>query len=219
MNEPTLIRYDYKKRTLAEMEQRAADAVIAMMRRRSVREFSQQPVPRILIENAIRVAGSAPSSANLQPWTFVAISSKSFKQKIRVAAEETLKQITKKFSPQYCERLASVGGTVDKSAVEEAPWLIAVFAKQPPAEHLHGARTYVPESVGIATGFLVAALHATGLATLVDRPEPRAFLNEMCGRPADERPYLMVMAGYPVEDCLVPVIARKPLEEIAVFVE
>ncbi len=192
-----------------------------MQRRRTVREFSPRAVPREVIEDCLRVAGSAPSGANLQPWHFVAIDDPSVKHEIRVAAEEEEREFYEHRAPkEWLEALAPLGTDSRKPFLEIAPWLIAIFA-QPYSTLPDGSRMkhyYATESVGIATGLLVAAIHQAGLAALTHTPSPMAFLNRILGRPAHEKPFLLLVVGNPAADARVPDIARKSLDEIASFV-
>lgn len=206
-----------------QMQSRAREFHAALRRRRSVREFSDRPVPRDVIENALRAAGSAPSGANLQPWHFAVITDPAAKRRIRVAAEEEERAFYDGRAPQeWLDALAPLGTDANKPFLEIAPVLIAIFAQR------HGAlpdgrlvkHYYVPESVGIATGFLIAALHDAGLATLTHTPSPMGFLNEICRRPENEKPAILLVVGHPASDCRVPVAAgiKKPLEEIASWI-
>lgn len=210
--------------TLPEAEMQArADAFLALMRRRrTVRDFSDRPVSRSLIEAAIATAGTAPSGANQQPWTFVAIADPEIKRRIRVAAEaEERAFYAGRAGEGWLDALAPLGTDADKPFLETAPWLIAVFGQRWGIGP-DGARVkhyYVPESVGIATGFLIAALHGAGLATLTHTPSPMGFLNEICGRPDSEKASILLVVGYPAEGAVVPRIAKKPLDAIAVFKE
>ncbi|MBA2435266.1 MAG: nitroreductase family protein [Chthoniobacterales bacterium] len=191
-----------------------------MARRRTVREFSDRPVARGVIEDCLRAAGSAPNGANLQPWHFVAVSDPTLKHQIRVAAELEEKEFYEHRAPnEWLEALAALGTDSNKPFLETAPWLIAIFAQ--PYRLLPDGRKmkhyYAAESVGIATGFLIAALHLAGLASLTHTPSPMGFLNKLLGRPAQEKPFLLLVVGHPAEGAQVPAIARKPLEEISSF--
>ena len=191
-----------------------------MARRRTVRDFSDRPIPREVIEQCIRTAGSAPNGANLQPWHFVAVSDPGLKHEIRVAAEEEEREFYEHRAPnEWLEALAALGTNADKPFLERAPWLIAIFS-QPYRILPDGRRVkhyYATESVGIATGFLIAAIHLAGLASLTHTPSPMGFLNKILHRPAHEKPFLLLVVGYSAEDALVPDIERKPLEEISTF--
>lgn len=188
--------------------------------RRSVRHFSTDDVPREVIENAIRVAGTAPSGAHRQPWYFVAIADPALKAQIREAAEKEEREFYERRAPdEWLEALAPLGTDFVKEHITDAPWLLVVFRRDyellPDGTKLKGY--YLNESVGIAVGFLISALHRAGLATLTHTPAPMTFLREICGRPASEKPFVLMPVGYPSEDCVVPDIERKPLEEIAEF--
>lgn len=201
---------------------RSAEFLALMRRRRSVRQFSAEPVPRALIENAIRTAGTAPSGANQQPWTFVAVSDPEVKAAIRVAAEREEELLYReRASEEYLEAIEPIGTDSLKPHITEAPSLIVVF-EQPWGLDGHGKRKkhyYVRESVGIAVGFLLASLHSAGLATLTHAPSPMGFLKEILGRPENERPFLLIPVGYPAADATVPSLAKKSLREIAEFVD
>lgn len=189
-------------------------------RRRTVRHFSTDPVPREAIEDALRIAGTAPSGAHRQPWFFVAISDPALKARLREAAEaEERAFYARRATPAWLDALAPLGTDFVKAHLTDAPWVIAVFRRDvevlPDGTRLKGY--YLNESVGIAVGFLIAALHRAGLATLTHTPAPMTFLRELCGRPENERPYLILPVGYPAADCVVPDLARKPLDEIAVL--
>jgi nitroreductase len=195
--------------------ERSREFLLDMSRRRSVRQFSSETVPPELIENAIRTAGTAPSGANQQPWTFVVISDPEVKARIREAAEHEEKLLyTKRASQEYLDAIEPIGTDWNKPHITDAPYLIAVF-EQP---HAEGKKHYyVRESVGIAVGFLLAALHRSGLATLTHAPSPMGFLKDILGRPENERPFLLIPVGYPAADAEVPALTKKSLEEIAVF--
>jgi iodotyrosine deiodinase len=205
---------------LEEMQRRSLEFLTEIRRRRTVREFSDQPVPRSIIENCLLAAGTAPNGANQQPWHFVVVSDPAMKQRIRAAAEVEEHEFYHERAPEeWLEALKPFGTNEYKPYLETAPYLIAIFA-QSYAVDASGERIkhyYVNESVGIATGFLITALHHSGLATLTHTPSPMNFLNEVLGRPNNERPFLLLVAGYPAEDARVPVITKKPLDEIATF--
>jgi iodotyrosine deiodinase len=204
-----------------ELIRRAWEFFQKMERRRTIRAFSDRPVPREVIEHCIRTAGSAPSGANLQPWHFVAVSDPKIKHEIRVAAEAEEKEFYEHRAPAaWLDALAALGTDWRKPFLEMAPWLIAVFS-QPFRTLPDGTRspTYYPlESVGIATGLLVTALHSCGLAALTHTPSPMGFLNRIFGRPSHEKPFVLLVVGHPAKGALVPDIARKSLEEISSFV-
>lgn len=190
-----------------------------MRRRRTVREFSDRPVEREIIESIIRAAGTAPSGANKQPWRFVAVSNPAVKREIRLAAEvEEREFYERRASETWLRDLFPLGTDDQKPFLEIAPWLIIVFKlmRDDSTATESDQVYYVNESVGIATGLLLAAAHHAGLATLTHTPSPMKFLGRILGRPDYERPYLLIPVGYPVEGCTVPMIERKPLEEIMV---
>jgi len=219
---PTQALSTYREYSVEEMRERVEDFYAQVDRRRTVREFSDRPVPRDIIETALRAAGTAPSGANLQPWHFVVVSAADTKKKIRVAAEiEEREFYEHRASAEWLEALASLGTDSNKPFLETAPYLIAVFL-QKFGELPDGRKVkhyYPVESTGIATGILITALHAAGLATLTHTPSPMKFLNEILGRPKSERPFLLLVAGYPADDAEVPDISRKPLEEFTSFVD
>lgn len=204
-----------------EMLRRATEFAREMSRRRTVREFSPRPVSRALIEQCLATAGSAPSGANQQPWHFVAVTDPALKHRIRLAAEEEEREFYQRRAPaEWLQALQPLGTGADKPFLEIAPWLIGIFVERMgiDADGRKTKRYYPDESVGIATGLLIAALHHAGLATLTHTPSPMKFLNELLARPAQtERPFLLLVAGYPAEDCLVPDIHRKSLAAIAEF--
>lgn len=187
-------------------------------RRRTVRMFSDAPVSRETIEWAIRSAGTAPSGAHKQPWRFVAVSNPEMKHRIRVAAEgEEREFYERRASERWLADLAPFGTNPDKGFLEIAPWLIVVFALRQTDDG--GQVYYLNESVGIATGLLLTALHHAGLVTVTHTPSPMGFLREVLGRPEHERAFVLIPVGYPAPDATVPRLSRKPLEEIGVFVE
>ena len=192
-----------------------------MARRRTVRDFSDRTVPRAVIESCLQTAGSAPNGANLQPWHFVAVSDPALKREIRLAAEAEEKEFYEHRAPnEWLEALAALGTDAHKPFLETAPWLIAIFS-QPYRILPDGRRLkhyYAVESVGIATGFLVAAVHRAGLASLTHTPSPMGFLNKLLHRPAHEKPFLLLVVGHPAESAVVPNIQRKPLAEISSFI-
>lgn len=190
--------------------------------RRTVRDFSSKAISRDVIAACINTAGTSPSGANQQPWHFVAISDPETKQKIRVAAEIEEREFYEHRAPdEWLQALAELGTDKNKPFLETAPWLIAVFYERTgPELDGHKAKRYYPhESTGIAVGLLIAALHRAGLATLTHTPSPMAFLNDILDRPKNEVPYLLLVVGHPAENCRVPDIGRKPLSEIANFIE
>ena len=191
-----------------------------MQRRRTIRDFSDRPVSRDVIEHCIRTAGTAPNGANLQPWHFVAVNDPALKREIRVAAEAEEREFYENRAPAaWLEALAPLGTDPRKPFLEIAPWLIGVFV-QPYRILPDGTRAktyYALESVGIATGMLVAAIHSCGLAVLTHTPSPMGFLNRILKRPSHEKPFVLVVVGHPAEGALVPDISRKPLDEISSF--
>ncbi|MGI8561056.1 MAG: nitroreductase family protein [Luteimonas sp.] len=191
-----------------------------MARRRTVRDFAPTPVPRALIEHCLRAAGTAPSGANQQPWRFVAVSDPALKHRIREAAEAEEREFYAHRAPdEWLQALAALGTDADKPFLDTAPWLIAVFYERFGLDADGGKhkRYYPHESVGIATGLLIAALHRAGLATLTHTPSPMGFLNEVLGRPRNEMAYLLLVAGHPAEGCRVPDVQRLPLDAYATF--
>jgi len=202
------------------MQRRASDFFIEMKRRRTVRDFSDRPVPHDVIENCIRTAGTAPSGANQQPWHFVVVSDPEIKYQIRLAAEEEERAFYSGRAPEeWRETLAHLGTDANKPFLETAPSLIIIFAESYGINE-QGEKVknyYASESVGIATGMLISALHHAGLATLTHTPSPMSFLSTILERPTNERPFLILVVGYPQEDAKVPVIIKKPLEDIATF--
>jgi nitroreductase len=219
---PTIPLTTYREYPVDEMRQRVADFYEEIDRRRTVREFSDRPVPRDIIETALRAAGTAPSGANLQPWHFVVVSGAETKKNIREAAEVEEREFYEhRASPEWLAALEPLGTDSDKPFLETAPYLIAVFL-QKFGELPDGRKVkhyYPVESTGIATGILITALHEAGLATLTHTPSPMKFLNEILGRPKSERPFLLLVVGYPAADAAVPDIERKPLEDFTSFIE
>ena len=204
-----------------EMRSRAVSFYDEVRSRRTVRDFSDEPVPREVVESCILAAGTAPNGANLQPWHFVAVSDPDVKRAIRVAAEEEEAAFYGGRAPEeWLEALAPLGTDESKPFLETAPWLVAIFAESwhPLPDGSRRKNYYVTESVGIATGILVTAFHQAGLATLTHTPSPMRFLNEILGRPENERAFLLLVVGFPADDAEVPDITKKPLSEIATFV-
>ena len=203
-----------------EMVVRVADFYAEMKRRRTVRHFADKPVPVKVIEDCLRTASTAPSGANIQPWHFVVVTDPAIKKRIRQEAEAEEQAFYKGRAPEeWLEALAPLGTDANKPFLEEAPYLIIIFAQ---SYHLdeNGRKIkhyYVQESVGIATGMLITAVHHAGLASLTHTPSPMGFLNEILERPKWERPYLILVVGYPAEDAQVPVIEKKGLDQIATF--
>ena len=211
---------EYREFAPEEMAARARAFRLEMSQRRSVRDYAGRPVARALIEDCLAAAGSAPSGANQQPWHFVAISDPAIKREVRLAAEAEEREFYQHRAPDdWLAALAPLGTGPEKPFLEIAPWLIAIF-EQRWGYDAAGAKVkhyYPRESVGIATGFLIAALHHAGLATLTHTPSPMKFLNRILGRPPEERPFLLLVTGYPAADAKVPDIRRKALAEIASF--
>jgi nitroreductase len=212
---------EFKEYPGDEMERRAAGFQAKMGRRRSVREFSNRPVPRRLVELAIRTAISAPSGANCQPWHFVAVGRPELKRRIREAAEKEERESYQHRMPEeWLEELAPLGTDWHKPYLETAPWLVVVFAESyriDPEGTSKRKNYYVQESVGIACGLFIAAIHQMGLATLTHTPSPMGFLRELLERPANERPYMLFPLGYPAEEARVPVLEKKSLDQAATF--
>jgi nitroreductase len=205
-----------------EMIRRSRSFYETIKRRRTVREFSGRTVPREVIENALRAAGTAPSGANSQPWQFVVVSDPETKREIRVAAEAEEREFyERRASEEWLEALEPWGTDDQKPFLEDAPCLIVVFLKKFNVDDQGNRRkTYYPiESVGIATGMLITALHMSGLATLTHTPSPMKFLNEILDRPDYERPFVILVTGYPSDSATVPVLGKQPLDRIATFIE
>jgi len=209
---------------------RSGEFLARIATRRTVRDFSPEPVPLALVENAVRAAALAPSGANRQPWRFVVVSDPSIKAEIRVAAEAEEKESYEKRMPEeWLEALAPLGTDWHKPFLEIAPYLVVVFRMDSEPLLSPGGvddgtvrkqkNYYVAESVGIACGFLLAALHLSGLATLTHTPSPMGFLNRILNRPAHEKPYLLIPVGYPADGAQVPVIFKKPLDEVMVRID
>lgn len=211
----------YIEYPVEEMKERAITFRMKMQRRRTVRFFSDRQAPREIIEECLLTAGTAPNGANLQPWHFVVVSDPKVKHEIRIAAEEEEKEFYHRRAPkEWLDALAPLGTDEHKPFLDIAPYLIAIFGKNH-SELPDGRRVknyYVNESVGIATGFLIAALHHAGLVSLTHTPSPMGFLNDILNRPSDEKPFLLLVTGFPAEDAQVPVIQKKPLNEIVTFI-
>jgi iodotyrosine deiodinase len=217
MSADTVPLTGYVRLTDAEMTARLNAFQEHMANRRTIRDFADTPVPQSLIETAIKTAGTAPSGANFQPWHFVAISDPETKRAIREAAEEEERAFySGRASDEWLDALAPLGTDDQKPFLETAPWLIAMFAQK---RGDHGKNYYVTESVGLAAGMLITALHSVGLGTLTHTPAPMTFLREICGRPVTEKPFVLLVVGYPAEGCTVPTHAleKKSLDEIATF--
>jgi nitroreductase len=215
---------DYVERPPEEMLRRAQTFYEEIRRRHTVREFSSRPVPRALIETCLAAAGTAPSGANHQPWHFSVIGNPAMKSRIRTAAEDEERSFYQdRAGAEWLAALKPLGTDPNKPFLEIAPWLICIFGarKSASADGVVRKNYYVPESVAIATGFLIAALHHAGLATLTHTPAPMSFLNEICGRPASEKPYILLVLGYPAADAHIPRHAteKKALGDITTFFE
>lgn len=211
---------EYREYSTDEMKSRAAEFRTDIQRRRTVREFADRPVPREVIEECLRAAGTAPNGANLQPWHFVAVSDASIKREIRIAAEKEEQEFYQGKAPQeWLDALAPLGTDEHKPFLEAAPYLIVIFAETyrllPDGRKMK--HYYVQESVGIATGILITAIHHAGLVSLTHTPSPMGFLNKLLGRPVQERPFLILVVGYPAESARVPTLTKRSLEEIATF--
>lgn len=216
-NEYPHIAFAHEARPEAEMQARAEAFYHLMDQRRSVRFFSDQPVPRRLIEYAIRTAGTAPSGAHRQPWRFVAVNDPALKKQIRAAAEEEeYESYNGRMSDEWLEALAPIGTDWRKPFLEIAPWIVVCFAESYGLKE-DGTKTknfYVQESCGLACGLFIAAIHNMGLVTLTHTPSPMGFLSEILGRPKNERPFILFPVGYPAADATVPDLQRKHLDEI-----
>ncbi|MGB5629172.1 MAG: nitroreductase family protein [Woeseiaceae bacterium] len=219
---PTLPLNRYREFSLEEMRERIAEFYADIDRRRTVRDFSARPVPRDIIETALKAANTAPSGANLQPWHFAVVSGAQTKRKIREAAEAEEREFYEhRASPEWLAALAPLGTDEHKPFLETAPYLIAVFL-QKYGELPDGRKVkhyYPAESTGLATGLLITALHRAGLATLTHTPSPMKFLNEILGRPRNERPFLLLVVGYPADEARVPDIQRKELGDFTSWIE
>lgn len=217
-------KLDFDHLTAEEQIEQSRDFLQRIKKRRTVREYSTRHVPFELIENAIAAAASAPSGANQQPWTFVVVQDSDFKRKIRLAAEEEERvSYEGRMSQEWLDALAPLGTDWHKPHIEDAPYLIVVFRQAygvttdpMTGEELRIKHYYSEESVGIAVGFLLTALHLSGLATLTHTPSPMKFLSEILERPANERAYVLIPVGYPADDAEVPVITKKMLSEVLV---
>ena len=219
---PTIPLKNYREYSVEEMRDRLEEFYADIDRRRTVREFSDRSVPRDIIETALKVANTAPSGANLQPWHFAVVSGPETKKRIREAAEVEEREFYEhRASEEWLAALAPLGTDEHKPFLETAPYLIAVFL-QKFGELPDGRKVkhyYPAESTGLATGMLITALHRAGLATLTHTPSPMKFLNEILGRPKSERPFLLLVVGYPADDAEVPDISRKDLPEFTSWVE
>jgi len=213
------VKHEFDRLDVATMEEHSVAFLETIRRRRTVRAFAREAVPMSVVENAIAAAASAPSGANQQPWTFVVVTDPGLKRRIRVAAEEEERRSYGGRMPdEWLQALEPLGTDEHKPHLEDAPVLIVVFeqAYGLDADGQKVKHYYVRESVGIAVGFLLAALNDAGLATLTHTPSPMAFLREVLERPENERAYVVIPVGYPAEGAEVPVITKKPLEEVLV---
>ncbi|MCF6352640.1 MAG: nitroreductase family protein [Cyclobacteriaceae bacterium] len=205
-----------------EMIERSSTYFHWLDTRRTVRDYADKPVPKEVIENIIKSASTAPSGAHKQPWVFCVVSSPALKKKIRIAAEEEEKEsYAKRMSDEWLEDLEHLGTNWEKPFLEVAPYLIIVFKKAYGLDENENKSTnyYVNESVGLASGFLLTAIHNAGLVGLTHTPSPMAFLTKILNRPANERPFLLIPVGYPAKKTYVPQLTRKPLDEVSVFYE
>ena len=217
MNNIIYVPLEFQELDEEEMLARSSEFLERMEQRRSVRQFSSHSVQWEIIENCLRAAATAPSGANMQPWHYVVVSDSELKHRIRMAAEEEEREFYANRAPQeWLEALAPLGTDADKPFLESAPYLIVIFSKSytlnPQGKKVKNY--YVSESVGIATGILITALHQSGLATLTHTPSPMRFLNQILNRPQNEHPFLILVVGYPAEDAEVPKINKKPFNEI-----
>lgn len=210
----------FNERSPEEMAERSKRFLELMSSRRSTRHFSERPVPRELIERAVRVACTAPSGANLQPWTFVVVSSAELKQQIREAAEaEERKSYHERMPEEWLDVLEPLGTDERKPHLTTAPYLVVLFkhTTRALADGTRAPTYYASESVGIAAGLFITAIHDMGLVTLTHTPSPMGFLRELLGRPEHEKAYLLMPVGYPAHDAQVPVLTRKPLPEVLLW--
>ena len=220
---PRLVPYRPPRPSPDEVVARATAVHAEMDTRRSVRMFSREPVPRRAIELAIEAASTAPSGAHQQPWTFVAVGDPALRHRIRLAAEEEERQGYEggRMPPEWLAALEPIGTDWHKDFLDDVPWIVVLF------EQVHGTfpdgspkkHYYARESVGIACGMFIDAIHRMGLATLTHTPSPMGFLREILGRPANERPFVLLPVGYPALDAVVPDLTRKSLHEVAIFME
>lgn len=212
---------DFERVPADETLRRARALYERMDRRRSVRDFAPDPVPREAIELAVRAASTAPSGAHRQPWRFVIVDDPAIRREIRIAAEEEEHEsyVGGRMPPEWLEALLPLGTDWHKPFLETAPWLVVVFGELygVGADGAKRKNYYVKESVGIACGLFISAIHEMGLATLTHTPSPMRFLNQILGRPENEKPFVLFPVGYPAEGCEVPDLARKPLDEVAVW--
>lgn len=214
----SLLNFDEYPITI--MEKRSEEFYLEMKKRRSVRQFSDRPVPYKIIENCIRTAGTAPSGANMQPWTFIVVRNPQVKKQIRQEAEKSEREFYCKKSSKWVEDLRPLGTNENKPFLEIAPYLIVIFTQRYSflSDGTKRMHYYVKESVGISTGLLISALHHAGLACLTYTPSKMNFLNRVLSRPSNEKPFLIIVVGYPEKDVMVPKIEKKSLKEIVNFV-
>jgi iodotyrosine deiodinase len=222
MSKRNFIPYSmYQEYPIERMKERARTFREDLQRRRTIRTFSSRSVPRLVIEECLRAAGTAPNGANMQPWHFVVVSDPDVKKQIREGAEKEEREFyERRASKEWLEALAPLGTDWHKPFLEEAPYLIVIFGLSNTilSDGTKRKNYYVNESVGIATGILITAIHHAGLASLTHTPSPMAFLNQILERPANERPFLVLVVGYPAEGTTVPAISKKSLDEITTFI-
>ena len=212
---------DYRKYPEDEMKRRASEFYEEMIRRRTVRHFSDRPVDRSVIEDCLRAASTAPSGANQQPWSFIVVSDLTVKRLIREAAEKVEQEFySKEATKKWVKDLDHLGTVPSKPFLESAPYLVVIFSKLYDYSSTDEKKQhyYVSESVGIATGMLITAIHHAGLVSLTYTPSKMRFLNKILSRPSNEKPFMILVAGYPAEDAVVPVIEKKSLQDIATFI-
>jgi len=223
MSKPKFIPYKgFESLSEEEMLKHSKEFYYKIKKRRTIRDFSSKSIPLDIIKNCLLAAGTAPNGANMQPWSFVVITNKSIKKEIRILAEKEENEFySSRASKEWLDALKPLGTNDKKPFLEEAPCLIAIFSKKvdilPDGKKVK--QYYSKESVGIATGFLITALHNAGLASLTHTPSPMRFLNKILNRPENEKPFLLLVVGYPSKDAEVPNITKKPLDEIAKFME
>ncbi len=220
INGHPFVEYSRDTYEAKEMVERSATYYHWLDTRRTVRDYSDKPIPKEVIENIIKSASTAPSGAHKQPWTFCAVSNPNLKKKIRIAAEEEEKEsYARRMSNKWLEDLEHLGTNWEKPFLEIAPYLIIVFKKSYNLDENNDKSNnyYVNESVGLASGLLLTAIHNAGLVGLTHTPSPMVFLSNILNRPSNERPFLLIPVGYPAEETYVPQLTRKPLEEVSVF--
>ncbi|MCJ8297467.1 MAG: nitroreductase family protein [Pseudomonadales bacterium] len=219
----SLLLPDYIEYPESEMLERSEKFYQDLRRRHTVRDFSDRPVPREIIDHCLRAAGTAPSGANHQPWHFTVIGSSEVKAKIRLQAEIEERRFyeDRRAGQEWLDALSPLGTDSSKPYLEAAPWLIAIFAERRGGVEvgMDQKNYYVPESVGIATGFLISALHNAGLVALTHTPKPMNFLNEICNRPSSNKAYILMVVGYPAQEATIPQHAtiKKPLKDIVTY--